>query len=85
MMAASAEMGRRVTALPACRSTITTFCCPFTVSHVTMNLSDSMVVLPNLMASGLTPRAVRSSSSSSTIGCCAAMLLSLWGGVRCGV
>lgn len=71
MMAASAEMGLRVTALPAERSTMVTFCWSAIVSHVTMNLSDSSVVLPNLMASGFTPRAVKSRSSISTIGCCA--------------
>lgn len=48
MMAASALMGRRCTVLPAARSTITTLAWPFTCSHTHTNLSDSMVVVPNL-------------------------------------
>ena len=49
MMAASAEIFWRVTALPACKSTMAIWDCP--VSHTVMNRSDSIEQEPNLMFS----------------------------------
>ena len=59
MMAASAEMGLRVTVLPALMSTITSS--PFW--QTVMNLSLSREHVPNLMASGATPSVTNCSSA----------------------